>query len=141
MKLKMQGIVKKLESVFDRHDFVRVAYLFGSAAQGKAGPLSDVDVGVFMDKRLDKKKMNRKKLMLVNEISDALNTDNFDLVVMNDAPLLLNYNIIKNGRVLKPGKERVQLETSLMSRYLDRKFYDDMYIRLSLDRISKEGLL
>ncbi|MBU0530234.1 MAG: nucleotidyltransferase domain-containing protein [Nanoarchaeota archaeon] len=140
MKLSRKHI-ERLRKLFSKHDFVRVAYIFGSAAEDRQGPLSDIDIAVFMDKGISERKVNERKMMLINEISSVLETDKFDLVVMNDAPLLMNYNIIKNGKVLKSGRERILLETSLMSRYLDRKFYDDMYTRLSLARIAKEGIL
>jgi len=39
-------------------------------------------------------------LRLINSISSILKTDKLDVVVMNKAPLLLNYNIIKEGRIL-----------------------------------------
>lgn len=133
--------VEKLRNFLNRQAFVSVAYIFGSLAQGRGGPLSDIDIAVFMDKKLSKKERSKKEIFLINEISSILNTDNFDLVVMNDAPLLLNYNIIKTGKILKSGKERVALETKLMSDYLDRKFYDEMYTRLSLNRTAKEGIL
>lgn len=32
---------------------VKFAYLFGSVASGKAGPLSDLDLAVYLDGRLD----------------------------------------------------------------------------------------
>jgi len=132
--------MKKLSSFLKKRDFVRVAYVFGSVAEGKAGPLSDIDIAVLMDKKLDKKERNEKKIFLIGKISSILKTDNFDFIVMNDVPMLMKFNIIKTGKVLKSGRERVAMETRIMSEYLDRKFYDDMYTKLSLERMSKEGI-
>jgi predicted nucleotidyltransferase len=136
----VKKVMEMLSSFLNMQDFVRAAYMFGSVAEGRQGPMSDIDVAVFMDKKLGKKERSKKKIFLINKICSILKTDNVDLVVMNDASLLLNYNIIKQGKVLKTGKERVFLETRLMCDYLDRKFYDDMYARASLDRVAREGI-
>ena len=136
----MEKTMQKLRNFLKKQDFVSVAYIFGSVAEDRQGPLSDIDIAVLLNKKLNKRERSRKKLFLIGEISSILKTDNFDLVVMNDAPMLLKYNIIKTGRILKPGRERVAMEARLISEYLDRKFYDDMYARLSLERMSKEGI-
>jgi len=140
MSRDMKMLMQKLINFMKKQDFVSVAYVFGSTAEGRRGPLSDIDIAVLMKKKLNKKERNKKKMFLIGGISSILKTDNFDLVVMNDAPLLLKHNIIKTGRVLKTGMERTALETVIMSEYLDRKFYDDMYARLSLEKMSKEGI-
>jgi len=140
MSREIGGFIPKLKGFLKKQDFVSVAYIFGSAAEGKQGPLSDIDIAVLMDKTLNKKERDRKKIFLIGKISSILKTDNFDLVVMNDAPMLMKYSIIKTGRLLRSGRERVAMETDIMSEYLDRKFYDEMYARMSLERISKEGI-
>jgi predicted nucleotidyltransferase len=133
--------LQKVKAFLGRQDFVRAAYLFGSHAEGRSGPLSDMDFAVFLDGSLGKKEMREKRLFLVNSFSGLLGTDNFDLVVMNGARLLMNFNIIKNGIVLKSGSERASIEAHIMCDYLDRKYYDDMHARLTLERIGKVGIL
>lgn len=62
---------------------------------------------------------------------------------MNDAPLLLNYNIIKEGRILdsKDELERVMFETHILSRYLDRRYYDERRVKMGIKRIAEKGIL
>ena len=135
--------VEKLKKFLKRQDFVRIAYIFGSAAKGTAGPLSDVDLAFYLDERLSKKQMSDKLMFLINKISDILNTDNFDVVIMNDTDLLFSFNIVKHGKVLDSKDEhfRVMFETDVMSRFLDRDYYDTMYVRKDFERIAKEGIL
>ncbi len=46
----------KLMDFFNKQEHVRLAYLFGSAASGKAGKLSDIDIAVLLDDSLSKKR-------------------------------------------------------------------------------------
>jgi predicted nucleotidyltransferase len=133
--------LENLKAFLGRQDFVRVAYIFGSFAEGRQGPLSDMDFAVLLDKSLNRKEMARKKMILLNGISSIMHTDNFDIVIMNEASTLMNFNIINQGKVLKAGRERVPLEMHVMSDYLDRKYYEDLNASITLERISREGIL
>jgi len=139
MAVEIEGVKGFLE----KQEFVRVAYLFGSHAKGRVGLLSDVDIAVLLDGRLDKQERFDLRLKLINGISSLLKTDELDVVVMNDAPLLLNYNIIREGRVLdsKDEAERVRFETRILSRYLDRRYYDERHVKIGIERIAEKGIL
>jgi len=133
---EVRGFIRKQECV-------RVAYLFGSHAKDTAGPLSDLDVAVLLDERLNKQERFDLKLKLINGIAFILKTDNLDIVVMNEAPLLLNYNIIKEGKILdsKDEAERVRFETHILSQYLDRRYYDERHVKMGIKRIAEKGIL
>ncbi len=133
--------MENLKKFLRKKKYVRAAYLFGSMAERRGSQLSDIDIAAFIDDRLGRAERNRRKILLINAISSILKTDRIDLVIMNDSPLMLNYNIVKTGKVLKSGTERVMLETAIMSEYLDRKYYDDLYIKASLARISRMGIV
>ncbi|MGC9336909.1 MAG: hypothetical protein ACP5EQ_02285 [Candidatus Cloacimonadia bacterium] len=55
-----------------------------------------------------------------------MKTDIMDLVIMNDAPLSLNYEIIKANHSLfvRDRGEKIDFEHGILSRYLDRKYYE-----------------
>jgi predicted nucleotidyltransferase len=141
INMKAEEGLKKVKAFLGKQDFVRVAYIFGSYAEGRQGPLSDLDFAVLLDNSLSKSEISKKKMFLINGISSVLRNDNFDLVIMNDARLLMRYNIIKQGKVLKSGRERIPMEARIMCDYLDRKYYEDMHANLTLERISREGIL
>lgn len=65
----------------------------GPKPRAAPGPLSDLDIAVLLDSRLDMGESSDLKLRLIDGISSILRTDKLDLVVMNNAPLLLNYNM------------------------------------------------
>ena len=133
---------EKVRELLNKQKHVKLAYLFGSVAEGKEGKLSDVDIAVFLDESLSKKERFDLQLKLISGLTGILKTDRIDLIVMNDAPLLLKYNIIKHGKILKDNIEtRVKVESRILSDYLDMKYYIDRHTDLAIERIAKKGLL
>jgi hypothetical protein len=120
---------------------VTLAYLFGSYAKGTEGPLSDIDVAVFLNNKLSKRERQKLQLHLISEISSILKTDNLDLVVMNGSPVELNYEIIKHGRILciRDQGEKVDIESEILSRYLDRKYYEQRSLNTFLEKVIERG--
>ncbi|MFW6111108.1 MAG: type VII toxin-antitoxin system MntA family adenylyltransferase antitoxin [Thermoproteota archaeon] len=135
--------IEGVKAFLERQEHVMVAYLFGSRVKGGVGVLSDIDIAVLLDGKLDKQEIFDLRLKLINCLSSILKTDNIDVVVMNIAPLSLNYNIISEGKILhsKDDRERVRFETRILSRYLDRKYYDEKYVDAGLKRIAEKGIL
>lgn len=82
---------------------VRFAYLFGSLARGQAGPLSDTDIAVYLDRRV---KFDDYRLKLMEKLAKILEDGNLDLLVLNQAPPLLRHEIIKYGILLKDDASR-----------------------------------
>ena len=137
----IKGQDKRLLEFLSRQEYVKLAYLFGSVVEGKEGKLSDVDIAVFLDESLSKKDMFNLQLKLISELTSILKTDRVDLIVMNDAPLLLKYNIIKHGKILKDDIEtKVRVESRILSDYLDMKYYIDRHTNLAIKRIARVGL-
>ena len=133
---------EKVREFLNKQKHVKLAYLFGSVAEGKEGKLSDVDIAVFLDESLSKKERFDLQLKLLSGLTGILKTDRIDLIIMNDAPLLLKYNIIKHGKILKDNIEtRVKVESRILSDYLDMKYYIDRHTDLAIERIAKKGLL
>lgn len=132
--------IEKAVELLRREKQVKLAYLFGSAARGDAGKLSDIDIGVYLDDSLSEEQRFKLQLELVSKLASALKTDKVDLIVMNDAPLLLNYNIIRSGNPLKSEKQaKVKFEVVVLSKYLDRKPSIDRHTSLRLARIAEKG--
>jgi predicted nucleotidyltransferase len=76
------------------------AYLFGSVAGGRAHRDSDVDVGVLLDRALFPSAEERMevRISLGSELVDVLDTNDVDLVILNDAPPELGRAIVTRGR-------------------------------------------
>lgn len=97
------------------------ALLFGSQATGKAGPLADIDVAVWLDPALDAQERFRRQLALIAAASQALGTDEVQIVVLNDATPLLRHRALRDGIRLvdRDTKTRIRLETGALLEYLD----------------------
>ena len=130
----------ELIEYFSSKDSIILAYLFGSTVRGDTGKLSDVDIGVMLDEKLSKKDRFDMELKLISEIGTLIKKNKIDLIVLNEAPLLLSHNIIKNGIVLKSNEiERVKFETKIFSMYRDEKYYINRHTQETLKRIAEVG--
>lgn len=120
---------------------VVAAYLFGSAARGDSGPLSDLDIALLLDGALGKSERFDLRLRLSGELS-ALMDETVDLVILNDVGAQLAFEVIKAGRMIlcKDKAERVDFEQKVMSRYLDRRYYDKRHAETILGQIAGRGL-
>ena len=139
-RVSMIPFENELTEYFITKDSVILAYLFGSTARGDAGRLSDVDIGVILDENLSKKDRFDLELKLMCEIAILIKKNKIDLIVLNEAPLLLAYNIIKSGIILKSDEtERVKFETKILSMYMDEKCYIKRHTEETLRRIADVG--
>ena len=96
---------------------VKFAYLFGSCVRNEDGPLSDIDLAVYLDKRVD---FFSTRLLFLEEISRLLKGHPVDLVVLNNTLLVLQYEAIRDSIILKEDKKRrILFETGVLREYLD----------------------
>ena len=138
--ISMISYEKELSAYFTNKDSVILAYLFGSTVRGDAGRLSDVDIGVMLDEKLSKKDRFDLELKMMGEIAILIKKNKIDLIVLNEAPLLLAYNIIKSGTILKSDEtDRVKFETKILSMYMDERYYIKRHTEETLKRIAEVG--
>ena len=132
---------KEVKEFLKKQDKIKLAYLFGSVAHGEQGKLSDIDLAIFLDESLEKKEKFDLKLRLISDLEDILETDRIDLVVMNDAPVSLNFEIIKANHplIIRDEDLRVDLEQHILSRYLDRQYYDQRWADHLIKKIAEEN--
>jgi predicted nucleotidyltransferase len=111
---------ERLVRALDREHVV-AAMLFGSQASGQAGPLSDVDVAVWLDPRLPREQRSALRTELALAAGEALETNEVDVVVLNQAPPLLRHRAMKGGlRLLdRDPRARIRLETAALLDYFD----------------------
>ena len=82
--------------------------------------------------------------MLRAELNDMLKTNKLiDVVIMNEAPITLNFEIIKAGKIMfERNKDlKIDVETRIMSRYLDRRYYDKKHLNNFFRKIKIKGLI
>lgn len=112
----------RLGAGLDR-DGVVAAMLIGSQARGDAGPLSDIDIGIWHEPDLDPPARLSLQLALASAAARALGTDEVDVVMLNRASPLLRHRAIRDARRLveRDPKTRVRFEAKALVDYLDTK--------------------
>lgn len=100
---------------------VAVAYLFGSAARGTRGPLSDVDLALLLDSTHTPSSRFAQRLEITTHLTHLLRAPRVDVVILNDAPPLLQFRVIQQGQVLfeRDPQDRVTFEARAIQRYCD----------------------
>lgn len=116
-------LAERVAPVFTADERVRFAYLFGSAATGTEGPRSDLDVAVSVQPRgtlLDDARLH-------NALIDALDREDVDLVIMEDAPLWLRYRVVGGQPIFsRDDVARVRHRAAVEMEFLDfRPRYDE----------------
>ncbi len=139
-----EKMINSLQAVQDAlmQQGVEFAYLFGSVAEGKAGPLSDVDVAVYLDPGLSRKQRFEKRLQCIGIITQALQRNDVDVVVINDTDADLVQDVLVHGVLIfchDPGV-LADFRYQFTREYLDFAYYREQYWRASLDRIKRKEL-
>jgi predicted nucleotidyltransferase len=115
---RIDEIVRRLRERLEAEPDVLFAYLFGSVARGRAGPLSDVDVAVMVKDGVD---LARRHLDLIGAVSEAVGSDGADVVLLNEAPISLAFRVIRDGVVILSldEKARIRHKAMVIDRYID----------------------
>lgn len=129
-----------LEEALASEPDVAFAYLFGSVAKGRTRQASDVDVAVFFcgpeaspSDRLD------RALDLEGQLEVVLKRT-VQVVVLNDAPLDLRFNVLNHGIPLEAHDpaERARFFVDTGRQYYDMEPARRIFRRRQMDRI-REG--
>ncbi len=134
------GIRGEIKNVLELDCDILFAYLFGSRAAGQAHFLSDIDVACFLEPG-DMEYYLKKDKQLLGDLAVGLHTSKIDLVLLNAAPLVLQFKVISDGNIVFSRDEqgRVDYETNVLYRYFDLKPYLDEYHQLMRDRMKRAG--
>lgn len=118
-----QHILPAVKSSIEKHPAIIFAYLFGSSAQDASGPLSDIDIAVFLESSMQKTFLDTK-LNLYADCSRALKRNDIDIVILNTAQnIILLDEITRTGTVLidKDTDLRIGFEQKIMHQAIDFK--------------------
>jgi hypothetical protein len=142
--INIEEIKDKVSRYFSTRPEIKIGYIFGSRAKGKKNKLSDIDIAILTDEeKVPKDVPYGYKAKVIADLMSILKTGKVDLVILNESPLFLCFRVIHDSLILysQDEKKRIDFEVKIMSRYLDRKFYYDRHINLSLAAIAREGIL
>ncbi|HBH46095.1 MAG: hypothetical protein A2445_01960 [Candidatus Jacksonbacteria bacterium RIFOXYC2_FULL_44_29] len=141
-KLSSQVIKTQLATVLAKHPSVVVAYIFGSYASGGVGPLSDLDLAVYLDYNQVPEQKARQEMIadIRDELVRALKIgENLDLICLNDATPFLLHEIVYKGKIIYNVDDgvRAHFEAQAMGKWLDWKWYDDQFNQAILENINR----
>jgi uncharacterized protein len=112
-----QAYRDSIDQYLKNNTAIKFAYLFGSCVGDGDGPLSDIDLAVYLDKRFD---FFSARLHFLEELSRLFKGHPCDLVVLNNASLILQYEVVRQGIILKENKKkRIPFEVGVLREYLD----------------------
>lgn len=104
------AVVEALRRFFEGRPEVRLAYLFGSVAKGRAGALSDVDVAVLVDRDvLARSEGYDYEAGLATSLMGALRFPKVDLALLNAAPSLLRFMVVRDGILVREREEGLSI--------------------------------
>ncbi|MBD3288427.1 hypothetical protein GF337_06445, partial [candidate division KSB1 bacterium] len=127
MNLTIEQIQEKLTAFCAIKSYIAFGYLFGSRAKNRITPLSDIDVALYIDTKKAPTDLFDLRLKELTALYQVFNTEKVDLVFLNETPLELSYNVLKNGILLYENDEqlRVRFFENTVRDYLDRKYFID----------------
>lgn len=108
---------------------VNAAYLAGSlSTRTSFGHLSDVDIAILLMDQIKSDQFLDYQLYFFSELAKRLESESIDVVILNQASLLLKLQVIKYGQILftRDEKQRVSFETKAVMDYLDFKKFDEI---------------
>jgi uncharacterized protein len=126
---------------FSRQPDVIVAYLFGSVARGQETRLSDVDIAVLLDPMTEPEAVLDRQITRLTDLEQMARLE-VQLTLLNHAPPLLAYQVIREGVLLhqRSEAERVAFQVKAMKEYFDVQpmlaFHNDALRQ----RIREDGL-
>ena len=120
-KLDHKKIADKLQKYFRKKSEIEAAYLFGSQASGKTTPLSDIDVAVLINRQIidEKEYPYGYKAHILADLMALLKENKVDLVILNDASILLRHRIIYHGKLVycADDRKRIDFQVKTIDKY------------------------
>lgn len=138
--INIKNLLPRLEQISMLFPKVTAAYLFGSQVCGRTTPLSDIDIGVLLKEDLPDMESFRIEMSLQGELEKIFETNNIDLVVLNKAPLPIQYSAT-SGKLLFSNNhnKRTDFEEYVRKYYIDclpiyREYRDEFFKRIRKGR-------
>jgi len=134
------SVDRAIRAVAEGARAVTAAYVFGSAAAGRAHRDSDIDIAVLLDWATYPSAAGRfdMRLRLIGEMGAALGRNDVDLIVLNDTPPVFARDIVTRGRRVFVGDVEAEhaFRRDTMLRAADLEPWLRRVRRLKLERLT-----
>lgn len=104
-------------------------YLFGGLSKGEVKSLSDIDISVYVK---DTDNLAEYKLNLFDRLTDALGTNELDLIILNTVSVSIAGRILQNRYILvdKDPPIRHAYESLTLRKFFDFRIKEDTFFSL-----------
>jgi len=133
----------KLNQLF-RESPVNAAYLYGKLIGRESfGELTDIDIAILLLEQIKTDQFLDFQLFFLSELMKRLETDKIDVVILNQASLLLKLQVIKYGQIIysRDDRRRIAFEARAVMEYLDYQRYDELQTKALSKIIGLESLV
>lgn len=123
---EVKGSIKR-----NADDSILFALLIGSEAKNEAGPLSDVDIAVYLDPSLSEQENLRIVLSLGTALEMDLKREDIDIVVLNESSPALKFSAVQSGipLLVRDEGEYEDFIIRTLSEYYDNRYFLDRQFR------------
>lgn len=134
--------IKRIVSYFRKRKEVSALYIFGSCAEGRRRPESDIDIAVLIDEKHPNRKYYETLKNAYYQASPAFSILPVDIVILNTASPFLKHRIFKTGKILfdRNRKQRVRFTARAIIEYLDFKPVEDIFNKAVAKRFRRESV-
>jgi len=138
MSVTKKEILQRVSQFLTGHRKIVFSYLFGSYVTKLQNEMSDIDLAVYVGGEFSLIEQGS----LISRLEILTGCD-VDLVILNQSPLLLRFQVVREGRLLysRDERARIQFEARVMSLYFDQQYYFERRARATFERIAREGIL
>ncbi len=108
---------------------VEAAYLSGSlVGRASFGEMIDVDIAILLAEQISADRFLDFQFYFLSELTRRLESESLDVVILNQASLLLKLQVIKYGQILysRDDKKRTAFEARAVLDYLDFRQMDEL---------------
>ncbi len=125
----------KCKKILMEYDNIVFAYIFGSYVRKQLRSDSDIDIAIYLDKKMDLDTY----LDLKMKLTDACKRE-VDLIILNEATPLLKHQIYLYNRLLFTRDKSMEsnFKVKTLFEYNDMKPYLDLSYRKMIERIKRE---
>ena len=119
-----QTLIEGIKTLLSPREEILLAYLFGSFSRGVSTPLSDIDIAVLIHGDISEENYPYGyRSELLTYLMKGLRTNRIDLVILNDAPPFLKFQVVRYGQIIISRSEdkRIDFQVKTISRYNDVK--------------------
>lgn len=143
--LSKTRIINTARMVFQKFPTIRFAYLFGSHARGKIGPLSDIDLALYFDPPVSENKREKITGEVGDEIARSLQLRGdypVQIQILNEiqqTQRALEHDIVYNGILIYSSDEaaRAHYEAGAIHRWIEWLPRQERFNEATLNSLQK----